>query len=74
MNAYLIKSYVTADFAAGYTLPILNGRKLDFRLNVNNIFNDHSVIGLNQLAGDGQTGLFWTNPGRSVFVSVSATL
>ena len=36
-NAHPIKSYVTADFAAGYTLPILNGRKLDFRLNVNNV-------------------------------------
>ena len=74
VNAFLIKSYVTADFAAGYTLPVLNGRKLDFRVNVNNMFNDHSVIGLNQLAGDGATGVFWTNPGRSVFFTVSATL
>ncbi len=73
-NAFRIKSYVTADFAAGYTLPILNGRKLDFRLNVNNIFNDRSIIGLNQTAADGKTGLFWTNPGRSAFVSVSAHL
>ena len=74
VDAYQIKSYVTADFAAGYTLPILNGRKLDFRLNVNNVANDHSLIGLNQLAGDGRTGLYWTNPGRSVFFSVAATL
>ncbi len=74
VSAYKIKSYSTVDFAAGYTLPILNGRKLDFRLNVNNIFDNHSVIGLNQLAGDGATGLYWTNPGRSVFFSIAASL
>jgi len=74
VNDFKVKSYVTADFAAGYTLPILNGRKLDFRVNVNNIANDRSVIGLNQTAGDGRTGLYWTNPGRSVFFSVAATL
>jgi len=73
-NDFRIKSYVTADFAAGYTLPILNGRKLDFRLNVNNISNDHSPIFLNGTAADGKTGLFFTNAGRSVFVSVAASL
>ncbi len=73
-NAYPIKSYVTADFAAGYTLPILNDRKINVRLNVNNILNNRSLIGLNQLASDGKTGLYWTNPGRSAFVSLSATL
>ena len=73
-DAYKIKSYATVDFAAGYTLPILNNRKLDFRLNVNNVFDDHSLIGLNQTAGDGKTGLYWTNPGRSVFFSMAATL
>ncbi|HYZ62004.1 MAG TPA: TonB-dependent receptor, partial [Acetobacteraceae bacterium] len=74
VNAYPIKPYTTVDFAAAYTLPILNGRRLDFKLNVNNIFDNHSLIGLNQLASDGKTGLFWTNPGRSVFFSVSASL
>ncbi len=74
INDYRLKSYVTADFAAGYTLPILNGRKLDFRLNVNNIANDHSPIFLNGTAADGKTGLFFTNAGRSVFVSVAASL
>ena len=73
-NTYLIKSYMTADFAMGYVLPILNHRKLDFRLNVNNIFDNNSLIGLNQLAGDGKTGLYWTDPGRSVFFTLSASL
>ena len=73
-NTYLINSYMTADFAMGYTLGVLNGRKVDFRLNVNNIFDNHSLIGLNQLAGDGKTGLYWTDPGRSVFFTLSASL
>ena len=73
-NTYLIKSYMTADFAIGYTLGILNGRKVDLRLNVNNVFDNHSLIGLNQLAADGRTGLYWTDPGRSVFFSLSSSL
>ena len=73
-NTYLVKSYTTADFAMGYTLGILNGRKVDLRLNVNNILDNHNLIGLSQLAADGKTGLYWTNPGRSVFFTLSSSL
>ena len=73
VNDFKLKSYVTADFAMGCTLPILNGRKLDFRLNVNNIADDHSRIFLNGTAGDGRTGLFFTNAGRSAFFSLAAS-
>lgn len=48
--------------------------KLDFRLNVNNIFDNTSRTFLNQLAADGKTGLYYVNAGRSVFVSVAASL
>ena len=72
--AYPIRHYAFADLAAGYVLPIWNARKLDFRVNVDNISNDRSLIGLAGVAGDGATPLFWTDPGRSVFVSVSASL
>lgn len=72
--AYPIKHYAFADIAAGYILPIWNARKLDFRVNVDNISNDRSLIGLAGVAGDGSTPLFWTDPGRSVFFSVSASL
>lgn len=68
------KSYATVESAAGYTLPILNGRKLDFRLNVNNIFDNTSRTFLNQLAADGKTGLYDVNAGRSVFFSIAASL
>ena len=69
-----IKAYASVDFAAAYTLPILNGRHLDFKLNVYNIFDNHSLIGFSQFAGDGITPLYWTNPGRSVFLTVAASL
>lgn len=72
--AYPIHGYAFANFAAGYTLPVWNRRKLDFRLNVDNISNDRSLIGLAGIAGDGATPLFWTNPGRSFFLSVSGSL
>lgn len=72
-NAFPIRSYMTADFAMGYTLGVLNGRKVDFRLNVNNIFDDHSLIALNTTTAAG-AGLYWTNPGRSVFFTLSASL
>lgn len=73
-NSYLVKPYLTADLAVGYTLGVMNGRKVDLRVNVNNIFDNHSLIGLNQLAGDGRTGLYWTDPGRSVFFTLSSAL
>jgi len=53
--------------------PLID-RKLDFRLNVNNMADDHSRIFLNGTAGDGKTGQFFTNAGRSAFFSVAASL
>jgi len=70
---YPIKAYRFADLAIGYKTPILNGRTLDFRVNVNNIANDRSLIGLASVSG-GTTPLYWVNPGRSIFFSVAAYL
>jgi len=73
--AYPIRAYRFADLAVGYKLPVRNGRQIDFRLNVNNITNDRSLIGLASVsAGDGVTPLYWTNAGRSAFFSVAASL
>ncbi len=71
--AYPIKAYRFADLAIGYKTPILNGRTLDFRINVNNLANDRSLIGLASVSG-GTTPLYWVNPGRSIFFSVAAYL
>ncbi len=70
---FFLKGYATADVAAGRTIPILNGRKIVARLNVSNIFNDHSLTNVTSLNGEGQA-LYYTDPGRSFFVTVSATL
>lgn len=73
--AFPIKSYTDADFALGYklVLPQLNDKALNFRLNVLNVFNNHSLIGLFGTASSG-VALYATNPGRGVFFSVSATM
>ena len=70
-----IKGYNDADFAAGYTLvvPQINNRSLNLRLNVLNVFNNHSLAGLVGTTSAGQA-LYATNPGRGVFVSLSVAL
>ena len=70
-----IKSYGDLDIAANYTLPILNQRKINIGFNLYNLFDNKSVIGLaGTTAGTPTLPLYWTNPGRSFFVTVSVTL
>ena len=72
---YPIKPYGNVDVAARYTLPILNGRKINVGLNLYNVFNDKSLIGLaGTTAGTPTLPLYWTDPGRSFFVTLTATL
>ncbi len=72
-NAYLIRGYTTSDMVFGYTMPIQNDRKIDFRLYLNNVTNDQSVIFLTGTAANGNA-LFYTNAGFSAFFSVSVSL
>ncbi|WP_428486833.1 TonB-dependent receptor [Rhodopila sp.] len=73
--SFPIRGYNDADFAASYTLllPQINNRSLNFRLNVLNVFNNHSLAGLIGTTANNQA-LYATNPGRAVFVSISAAL
>jgi iron complex outermembrane receptor protein len=73
-DKYPIDAYHTVDLALGYTLPLPARRKLNFRLYVNNLLDDHSLTGLAGTAGDGVTPLYWTDAGRSVFFSISASI
>jgi iron complex outermembrane receptor protein len=70
-----IGGYTDADISIGYTLtlPQFDNRSLNFRGTVTNVFNDHSLIGAVSAAASGQA-LFATNPGRGVFISVSAAM
>jgi outer membrane receptor protein involved in Fe transport len=73
--SFPIESYTDADFAFGYKLelPRFNDRSLSIRLNVLNVFNNHSLTGLFSTASSG-AALYATNPGRAVFLSVSAAI
>ena len=74
--AYPIAGYAFADLAVGYRLPVWNGRTMDVRMDLNNLTNDRSLIGLASVSGSGAKAvpLYWTNAGRAVFLSLSVTL
>ena len=71
-----IPGYSFADLAVGYRLPVWNGRTLDLRVNLNNLTNDRSLIGLAAVSGSSArpVPLYWTDAGRSVFFSLAVTL
>ena len=73
---YPIPAYRFVDLAVGYRIPMWNGRQIDFKLNINDINNDRSLIGLAGTTSSGSTTLplYWTNAGRSVFFSIAAGL
>ncbi len=70
---YPIKSYTNVDLALGYTLPVLKDKKVRLGLNLYNIFDNHSLIGFAGSTAAG-TPLYWTDPGFSGFVTLSASL
>jgi iron complex outermembrane receptor protein len=72
-TAYPIKSYTNVDLALGYTLPVLKDKKVRLGLNLYNIFDNHSLIGFAGSTAAG-TPLYWTDPGFSGFVTLSASL
>jgi iron complex outermembrane receptor protein len=73
-NVYPINAYSFADASIGYTFPVWEQKKVTAKLNVNNIFDNRSLIGLGAVASDGVTPLYFVDPGRSFFVSLSAAL
>ncbi len=72
-NSLPLKSYTDVDLSLGQTVPILNGRKISARINVSNLFDDHSLIYVTGTTAAG-AGLYYTNPGRSIFFTVAASL
>ena len=69
-----IKSYRQVDVAAGYTFPF-NGRSLQLKGNLYNLFDNRSIIGLaGQTVGPPSEPLYFTNSGRSFFFSLSAKI
>jgi outer membrane receptor protein involved in Fe transport len=68
-----IKSYTNTDFAIGYTVPLEHKRTFRIGLNFYNIFNNHSLIGYAGATAE-NVPLYWTDPGFSGFVNISASL
>jgi iron complex outermembrane receptor protein len=68
-----IKAYNNADFAIGYKLPLMGKRSFRISLNLYNIFNTHNLIGFAGTTKE-NVPLYWTNPGFSGFVNISAAL
>jgi iron complex outermembrane receptor protein len=70
-----IKCYTDVDMSAGYTwiIPNWNNRSLNIRGILLNVFNNHNLIGFQSTTAAG-AALLLTNPGRGMFVSVSAAM
>jgi iron complex outermembrane receptor protein len=71
--AYPIEPFSNLDLAVAYTLPIQTRHKVQLKLNLYNLINDHSIVAL---AGTDKAGvpLYWTDPGFSGLVSIDVTL
>ena len=66
----------TLDLAAGYNLGKMDDtlRNTSVQLQVDNLANVTKIINLAGSTVGAGTPLYWTQPGRSVFVTVSTTL
>jgi iron complex outermembrane receptor protein len=75
-DSQYLSSFASADLSLGYDLSHvvagLKGGK--FKLNVNNVTNNRQIVNLAGYTFSGNTPLYWTNPGRSVFATVELKL
>ncbi|HSZ07354.1 MAG TPA: TonB-dependent receptor [Steroidobacteraceae bacterium] len=73
-QAIPLGGYTTVDAALGYTVGD-NGpawaRKANLKLALNNLADSHKIYALAGYTADLGTPLYWTIPGRSVFVTAS---
>ena len=74
VNKYPIKSYDTTDVSLHYVLPVLHGRRLNLGIQAINLLNNLSLIGYAGAAAGNSAPLYWVNPGRGLFFSISALL
>ena len=74
IDKYPIKSYDTLDLAVHYAFPVLHDRRIDLGMQATNLLNNLSLIGYAGSAAGDAAPLYWVNPGRGLFFSVSATL
>ena len=74
-DQFPIKSYNIVVASLGYVLPLPQHRRVRLDVQVDNLFNDHSLIFYNgRSAGTPSLPLYYVNASRSIFFSVSAAL
>lgn len=71
IDSFPLKSYSNTSAAVDYSFYIAPKKSLTISLDIDNLFNRTGLEGLASVAGDGVTPLYWTQPGRSFFISVS---
>ena len=71
-----LSPFYTVDMSLGYDLVHLSDRLKDLsvRLQINNLTDVTKIINLAGYTVQDSTPLYWTQPGRSVFLSLSTTL
>jgi iron complex outermembrane receptor protein len=71
IDSFPLKSYSDTTAALDYSFFIQPKKSLTVSLDVDNLFNRTGIEGLAGVAGDGVTPLYWTQPGRSYFITIS---
>ncbi len=73
-DQYPIKSYNQFDLDIGYIFPFAS-RRVRGDVHVYDLFDNRGIIGYDgNTIGPPSQPLFWTNPGRSIYVSIKAEL
>jgi iron complex outermembrane receptor protein len=70
VDSYPIKTYDDTTASISYEFMFEPKKALTFSVNIDNLFNRTGIEGFSQTSGNG-TPLFWAQPGRSVFFSLS---
>jgi iron complex outermembrane receptor protein len=71
VDAYPIKSTSDTTASIAYTFAIAPKKLVTVSIDMDNLFNRQGIVGLAAVAGNGVTPLYWTEPGRSFFFSLS---
>jgi len=73
VDSFPIKTYDDTTASVSYEFLLAPKKAMTFSVNIDNLFNRTGIEGYSQTSGNG-TPLYWAQPGRSVFFSLSGKL
>jgi iron complex outermembrane receptor protein len=73
VDSYPLKTYDDTTASLSYEFLLAPKKAMTFSVNIDNLFNRTGIEGFSQTSGNG-TPLYWAQPGRSVFFSLSGKL